>query len=310
VRLEGPDQFTLGAAQPVTIDRMDHMPIWIESAWVDADGTIYGWYHHEPGGKCASNDLTAPEIGAVVSRDGGKSFEDLGIVLSSGDPVDCSAKNGFFAGGHGDFSVILDREGSYFYFLFTNYAGDVESQGVGMARMAFTDRGKPQGTVVKFYQGEWQEPGINGRLTPVLPARVSWQRPDTDSFWGPAIHWNTHLEKYVVLLNRACCAPNWPQDGIYATFNPDLSHPQAWTVPQLVLSEIILGPGYYPMAIGIGPGESDSLVGEVARLYVQGRSDWEIVFSPVTPPPLYDTPDPQTPREEGALPSPLRPRRH
>jgi len=265
---------------------------------VDEDGAVYGWYHHEPGGICVGNNLTAPEIGAVVSRDGGKTFEDLGIVLRSGDTVDCSAKNGFFAGGHGDFSVILDRERTYFYFLFTNYGGDPEQQGIAMARLAFHDRASPQARVWKFFEGGWTEPGTTGKVTPVLHTRVSWQRADTDSFWGPAIHWNTHLEKYVVLLTRACCEPNWPQDGIYVTFNADLSRPQAWSMPQLVLTEIILGPGYYPQVIGVGPGESDTLAGEVARLYLQGKSGWEIVFSTLPPPDQDDTHEPDLPREE------------
>src|SRR4051812_43790627 len=164
VIVEGDDQFELYGPQFIAVDRMDHTPMWIESVWLDTDGTVYGWYHHEPGGICVGSDLTAPEIGAAVSRDGGKSFEDLGIVLRSGDPVDCSAKNGFFAGGHGDFSVILDRERAYFYFLFTNYGGDAESQGIGMARMAFTDRAHPQGMVSKFFEGGWTEPGTGGKL--------------------------------------------------------------------------------------------------------------------------------------------------
>ena len=35
----------------------------------------------------------------------------------------------YFSGGHGDFSVVLDREQKFFYFLFTNYGGPVETQG-------------------------------------------------------------------------------------------------------------------------------------------------------------------------------------
>jgi hypothetical protein len=36
--------------------------------------------------------LTAPEIGAVV--DGGMTLEDLGIILQSGDPLNCDARKG------------------------------------------------------------------------------------------------------------------------------------------------------------------------------------------------------------------------
>src|SRR5512140_1782857 len=100
-----------------------------------------------------------------------------------------------------------------------------------MARMAFKDRGNPVGAVYKYHQGDWSEPGVGGMLTPILPATVSWDRADSDSFWGPAVHWNTYLERYVVFLNRACCKPRWPQEGIYVVFASDLSNPSTWTMP-------------------------------------------------------------------------------
>ena len=274
----GEHQFAMSSPQPITIDRQDHTPMWIESVWQDEDGTLYGWYHHEPGGVCSGSNLTAPVIGAVISYDGGNTFYDLGLVLTSGDPVDCSAKNGFFAGGHGDFSVILDRDKGYFYFLFDNYGGALPGQGVAVARLAFEDRNNPVGAVWKRFEGEWNEPGLNGRVTPVFRTNVAWQRADTDSLWGPSIHWNTHLETYVVVMNRACCETNWPQKGIYISFNPDLSNPDGWTEPKLILDDIGFGPGYYPQVLGLEYGEPDTVAGRVARLYVHGRSKWEITF--------------------------------
>jgi hypothetical protein len=274
---EGNNQYELGQPQPITVEPGGRS-LWFESVWQDTDGTIYGWYHHEPGGVCSDGKLTAPEIGAAVSYDGGKSFTDLGPILTSGDAVDCRAANGFFAGGHGDFSVILDRNQQYFYFFFTNYGGSVAGQGMAVARMAFEDRGKPAGAIFKYADGSWSEPGLGGKVTPVFPARVSWQRADTDSYWGPAVHWNTHLDKYVILLNRACCEPEWPQAGIHITFNDDLSNPSGWSTPKLILRDIPFGPGFYPQALGLDPDTTDSVVGERARLYVQGASRWEIVF--------------------------------
>jgi hypothetical protein len=275
---EGNNLYELGQPQPVTVDPDNGYSRWFESVWQDIDGTIYGWYHHEPGGVCPDGKLTAPEIGAAVSHDGGKTFTDLGPVLSSGDPVDCRAANGFFAGGHGDFSVILDRDQQFFYFFFTNYGGSVAGQGIAVARMAFDDRVNPAGKIVKYSDGNWSEPGLGGKVTPIFPARVSWQRADTDSFWGPAVHWNTHLGQYVILLNRACCEPEWPQAGIHITFNDDLSNPAGWTSPKAILREIPYGPGFYPQVIGLDPDTTDSIVGERARLYVQGGSRWEIIF--------------------------------
>jgi hypothetical protein len=49
----------------------------------------------------------------VRSRDNGATWEDLGFVLTApDDSLDCQALNGYFAGGHGDFSVALDAPGS------------------------------------------------------------------------------------------------------------------------------------------------------------------------------------------------------
>ncbi len=263
-------------SEAILIDSQDHFPMWIEAAWVDQDGTVFAWYHHEPGGVCPGRDLTTPQIGALISYDGGRSFRDLGLVLTSGDPPDCSAKNGFFAGGHGDFSVILDREQQYFYFFFGNYGGEASAQGIGIARMAFEDRFNPVGAVWKYYQGEWQQPGLGGRMTPIFPVGTPWQRADANAFWGPSVHWNTYLQTYVLLLNHACCEPGWPPAGIYVTFNPDISDPWGWTVPKKIMDR---PPGYYPQVVGLLPGETDTLAGQVARFYLHGYSGWEIVFT-------------------------------
>ncbi len=101
-------------AAPV-VEPRDHFPIRIEAAWTDGDGTVYAWYHHETQGACPGSGLTAPVIGALVSQDGGLTFRYMGVVLSSGYAVNCAAQNKYFAGGHGDFSVILDRHRRYFY---------------------------------------------------------------------------------------------------------------------------------------------------------------------------------------------------
>lgn len=79
---------------------------------------------------------------------------------------------------------------------------------------------------------------------------------DTNSFWGRSIHWNRHLETYVVLLNQACCKPNWPQEGIYISFYPDVSNPAGWTRPEKIVQNIGDSPGNYPRVLGAGPGET------------------------------------------------------
>ena len=235
---------------------------------------MYAWYHHEDGGVCPDSRLAIPSIGALVSYDAGATFQDLGIVIASTDPPNCGAQNGFFAGGTGDFSVIPDQSGQYFYFLFDVYGGPADQQGVAIARMAFADRQNPAAAVWRYFNGDWTEPGIGGQDTPIFPAAVSWTESNTDSFWGPSVHWNTYLNLYVVFMNHSCCSPNWPQEGVYYTYNVDLSDPQGWAQP----SRILQANEYYPQVIGLDAGGTDTLAGQVARFFVGGTSQWEITF--------------------------------
>jgi len=111
------NQFGEWETTNVDVTDLGGKTVWMEGAWIDEDGVVFGWYHHEPGWLYKDSLLTAPKIGAVVSFDGGKTIRDLGFILESGDPLDDDAKNGSFTGGHGDFSVILDRQQKFFLFL-------------------------------------------------------------------------------------------------------------------------------------------------------------------------------------------------
>jgi len=279
---EARDQFGPWRSAVVEGDIQDHNPVWVESAWMDSDGILFAWYHHEPQGLCGDQSiLTAPEIGAAVSFDGGKTLEDLGIILKSGEDIDCAAGNGFFGGGHGDFSVVPDRDRRYFYFFLSNYGGSANEQGIAVARMAYEDRFGPAGAIWKYRDGGWNEPGLGGRVTAVYPVNKSWKFPDADAFWGPSVHWNTYLEKYVVLMNHACCEANWQQEGIYVSYISDLDDLTTATQPSKLLDResIGSGAGFYPQVMGMQPGETDSVSGWSVRLYIQGISKWEIMFS-------------------------------
>lgn len=88
------------------------------------------------------------------------------------------------------------------------------------------------------------------------------------------MHWNTFLEQYVMLLNRAYDG-EFSQEGIYISSNKSLDDPTKWTSPQRLLS----GGKWYPQVVGTDAGSgSDRLAGERARLFVGGVSMHEIVF--------------------------------
>jgi hypothetical protein len=288
-RSSGPDLFNL--ARPSVRTHFDNEADqavggrWIEATYKDDGGLLYGWYHNEPLGICGPNKpLTAPRIGAVSSLDNGLNWKDLGIVLTAPpDSLHCDTPNRYFAGGNGDFSVILDRQRRYFYFLISTYNRDVAEQGVAIARMAYADRDKPIGKVFKWHKGTWTEPGLGGHVTPIFPARSYWHQEKLDAFWGPSIHFNTHLGQYALLMNRAIDR-EWTQEGIYVTFCPDLADPKAWATPVKVYDGRGFAPKrhnwWYPQVIGIDASkkETDKLAGRIARFFIRGKSGWEIVF--------------------------------
>ncbi|HJT86792.1 MAG TPA: hypothetical protein VJ732_03025 [Bryobacteraceae bacterium] len=274
MRADGTNQNRLGVPESVRINRIHPWPTWIEAVWVDSNGIIFAWYHQEQPSGCPGRSLAVPHIGEAISYDGGNSFQDMGTIISSPVAPDCQSQNGYFAGGNGDVSVIRDQNSEYFYFLFTNYAGPKSHQGIALARMPFASRYNPVGAVQKYFQGDFTEPGENGRVTAIFPAKVRWEQPNADSFWGPSIHWNTYLNSYVMLLNHSCCTPGFPQEGIYVTFGADLSNPASWTAPVKLMDNS----GWYPQVLGGGKDGSDTLAGRTPRLYIYGQSQWQIVF--------------------------------
>jgi len=257
---------------------------WIESVHQEPNGWLLGWYHNEPAHYIPAEyqvgrqfPMTAPFIGAVISYDNGLSWDDLGLVLTGGaDTLNLSERNFWFAGGNGDFSVILDRAGEYFYFLFGTYYRDVNQQGISLARMRYEDRFGPVGKVYKWFEGDWQEKGLNGKVTPIVPVRSSWYSPQPDTFWGPSVHWNHHLQQYVILMNHAI-DPTWKQEAIYLSLAEDISDPGSWSAPVRLLES----KGWYPQVVGgdTARRETEREAGETARLFIHGISKHCLRFS-------------------------------
>ena len=251
---------------------------WIESTYKADDGRLYMWYHNEPH---LSPDRTAPRIGQMVSSDNGLTWRDLGIILEAPPGSNnLESVNKYFVGGNGDFAVVADSQKKYFYFFISTYHKDIAQQGVSIARMAYQDLARPAGKVFKWYNGRWDEPGIGGSVTPIFPVNVDWHLEGVNAFWGPSIHWNTYLNMWVMFLNRAK-DKNWAQEGIYISFNQDLSAPSRWTKPVKLLDAGELEKSkWYPQVVGTNAAkrETDKLAGRTARLFVAGLSKWEIVF--------------------------------
>ena len=289
VRHEGEDGSRLTALGEVSIENHPGHGVWFEAIVPDVDGTWYGFYHNELPAHVCNDPRTIPRIGAARSRDFGATWQNLGVVLASSPRShDCASANQYFVGGVGDFSVMLDDAQRYLYFFFSQYAARDTVQGVSVARLAWADRDTPTGKVSVWLRNQTWLPargfknlaGGMGYLypdgAPIYPVADGWHDGTTvDAFWGPSVHWNSYLQQYVMLLNRARDAA-WTQEGVYVAFSPNLSEPAAWSAPQ----RLIAGGRWYPQVLGteVGTG-TDRLAGERARFFMSGRSEYVIQFA-------------------------------
>jgi hypothetical protein len=254
---------------------------WIEAVWRDPAGGMRGWYHAEEVAPCPAKRLFVPHIGEMISHDEGSSWQCRGEVLRvSPAEIDCSWRNGFFAGGYGDLSVVPDGANDYLYLAFTSYRLDETKQGVVIGRMP-AKRPPSAALGLQLWSDDgWQNAAAGCSAKPLWRARRGWRHPDPDNFWGPALHYNQNLDCHVMLLNRtAGGAGDLVQEGIYISMNEALDDPEGWSEPQ----QLVRGGAWYPQIVGFEPGQGDSKAGSVARFFMGGFSAWEIEF--LTPSP-------------------------
>ena len=278
----------LGPAAEAVIEPWPGGDVWMEAILKDVDGTWYGYYHNEnPAIMCRGVEKVLPRIGAARSRDRGATWEPLGVVLEAPPRTyDCSTTNHYFVGGVGDFSVQVGVYTQDIYFFYSLYLRDTAAQGVGVARLAWADRDDPRGRITVWRAGAWVPaqsfPTSTGTrfaypaAIPLFPTSESWHdgNPDVDAFWGPSVHWNTYLNQYVMLLNRAKNA-NYDQEGIYISYAGSLTDPSGWSRPVKILN----GGKWYPQVLGLEDGAgTDKTAGEWARFFMLGNSRHFIRF--------------------------------
>jgi hypothetical protein len=286
--LAGPRLDDLQRLEAITLLPHPGYGVWMEAVIPDDGGTWYGYYHHEvPDDVCGRPDRSILSIGAARSRDRGLTWENLGVILESppGSHA-CTTSNRFLVGGVGDPSVVLDADHRYLYMYFSQYAKERLAQGVAIARMPWADRDVPRGQIAVLHDGawlpakrvddgsrtEWEYPAG----TALVPVSNPWHDRDyaVDAFWGASIHWNTYLERYVMLLNRAK-NENFDNEGIYVSYSRELSDAHAWSAPRKLMN----GGGWYPQVVGLDTaGGTDREAGQRARFFLTGRSAYYIEF--------------------------------
>lgn len=287
----------MSPAAAVTIDPHPGYGVWMEAVVSDDVETWYGFYHNEwPASRCGRDDRAIAKIGAAKSVDRGRTWQDLGIVMQARQSATaCNSTNKYIIGGVGDLSVMLDANKRWLYMFYSQYSRGTDGQGVAVARMAWADRDRPAGRMAIWRENIWENsrrrevvpglPGVERRMlewtylsaTPLVMPTQAWHDGDdkVDAFWGPSVHWNTAIEQYVMLLNRAK-DENYGMEGIYVSFAPRLDDPSLWTTPQKILN----GGRWYPQVVGATPGTgTDKLAGASARFFMSGKSEWTINFT-------------------------------
>jgi hypothetical protein len=276
---------------------------WLEAVIRDEDsGRLYGWYHEEIEMACPQGRRTWPQIGAAISADNGESWDDVGVILTPRDgSVTCDTDHPVTNGGVGDFSVIVDRNpdpaNRYIYFIFSSYGGDLVEQGISFARMLWVDRDQPfdrssgESLANKWDGRSWSAPGIGGRSIASFHDgdQVSWTSAQNNGYWGPSVHWNAGLQKYIVLMDRSK-GGNYETQGVYMTYTTRLDDPRTWVQPKLIITN---NQGWYPQVIGapaVAGTDKTAGTGPIlrTRYFNQAQSDFYIDFTEI-PSPVPDS---------------------
>jgi hypothetical protein len=292
VRMAGPDLERLQPAGDVVLTPHPGDGIWFESVIADqTDNTWYAYYHHEAPARVCGRPESIPRIGAAKSTDRGATWANLGVILEAPTGSEaCDSSNHFIIGGVGDVSAMVDRDWMDVYLYFSGYGRDPRMQGVMVARLAWADRDDPHGKVTIWQDGVWRPltrrpvPADDGNAeweypagTPLVRPTSPWhdRSPAANVFWGPSIHWNTSLERYVMLLNRAR-DESFNNEGIYVSFASALDDPGGWSEPRKIMNR----GDWYPQIAGSEPGVgTDKQMGRRGRFFLTGRSTRYIEFN-------------------------------
>lgn len=214
-------------------------PYMLGGMWYDSsEKKLYAPLHCELsglGGQAVSSTIHR-QIHLAVSTDKGLTWQYAGALITRDYPNGTSRapheySGLYWDGGAGDFNIFVDNRGGYIYLFMTQYYWPkLQVEGPGdayttVARSAISDRMAP-GKWRKFYNGDWSEPGLGGKGSPVN---------------GCLVMYNSYLEKYISI--------GW--DGSLSVCN-DLTK-QDWS-PRFVIQ------GFTPPAIGTWIAGNDNKI--------------------------------------------------
>ena len=276
-----------------------HGAVWFETIYQDKKDktgkTLFALYHNEnypdtypyrlknkkgyinknwPQGLTGEKTPAAVcRIGIMKSVDGGKSWNNKGIILEDNQPrMILKPHNNAvtFAGGVGDPSAIVSGNYLYIFYGEYGYAGNYDSltydshkeyqgQCISMARIALNDLESPAGKAYRW-DGENYKAAYDGIGKPIASLQIPMNegggpasKANTKFYWGPSVSWNNYLNAWVMLMAKSE-GTSWKGSSIYISFNNNKelneSTSQQWSVPKLLVTkpdQIIWYPSLQPV---------------------------------------------------------------
>jgi hypothetical protein len=198
LRIEGVEEHAKGAKHAGNT-------AWIANLYRDAEtGNIIVFVHLEYKNKSKwdKSDVVGSfygRLGLAISKDNGKSFQWLGYIIAPNvkyrdwqDAIEAGEKKHT---NTGLCSYIVKDDYFYLYYRDTNEKSGEFGLAVARVRIEDLTTKAAQGQVTpwkKYYKGQWEEDGIEGRFTPL-------NIPPLGSMHGDAAY-NSHLEKYILVV--------------------------------------------------------------------------------------------------------------
>lgn len=277
-----------------------HGAVWFETVYQDihdASGkTLFALYHNEnypstlpydsltvkgyidknwPQGLTGEQSPAAVcRIGIMKSTDGGRSWQNKGIVLEDLQPrmiLKPHNTSNTFAGGNGDPSAVASGDYLYIFYGEYGYPGVYDSlnynpqteysgQCISVARIRLADLEDPTGKVKRFATNGFTAPfdsigsPIKSLQIPLNEGGGPASSPKGGFHWGPSVSWNSYLNAWVMMMGKVT-GPSWEGSSIYISYNrnADLGagdNSQQWTKPELLFDRpghILWYPALQPM---------------------------------------------------------------
>jgi hypothetical protein len=299
-----------------------HGAVWFETVYQDihdsSGKTLFALYHNEnypstlpydsltgkgyinknwPQGLTGEQSPAAVcRIGIMKSTDGGRSWQNKGIVLEDLQPrmiLKPHNTSNTFAGGNGDPSAVASGDYLYIFYGEYGYPGVYDSlnynpqteysgQCISVARIRLADLEDPTGKVKRFAANRFTAPfdsigsPIKSLQIPLNEGGGPASSPGGGFHWGPSVSWNSYLNAWVMMMGKVT-GPSWEGSSIFISYNrnADLgagTNSQQWTKPELLLDRpghILWYPALQPMNIkeDIEQRRTCLQLGQEARLF-------------------------------------------